>query len=105
MNLRFTELGPNDVIVKVNKTHLLKFIGWVEAHRPPGEWEPGFLGPCINAMNFASEGYALPATAECPACHKEHVVLSPDMLYDSEVGAWFCANDDECNQRRMDGAA
>jgi len=90
MNWRMVELRPGDVVVTMNRNALLKFIGWTEAHRPPGEWEPTFLGGCLSALNSANEGYTLAATVTCAACGDEHDISDPRTYYDSDAGGWFC---------------
>jgi hypothetical protein len=102
MSVRIVETKPDDRIVIVNRNHLLKFIGWVEAHRPPGDWEPGFLGQCLSALDAATDGVALDMPVTCGGCGVQHDLR---MFYDFDAGGWFCSNDDECNQRRMGGAA
>ncbi len=98
MSTRMVDAKPGERIVLMNGTALLKLIGWIEAHRPPGEWEPGFLGQCLAALEGATEGEALDGIFTCGACGLEHHVR---MSYDFTVGGWFCDSDDECNQRRM----
>ena len=97
MTIRMVETRPGDAIVAMNKTALLKFIGWCEAHRPSG-CEPGFLGRCLTDLDLASDGYALDATAECAICGETYSLLTADEhLYRN--GDWYCKNRDECDER------
>jgi len=41
------------VSLTINRDVLLKVIGWVNAHRPPGDWEPGFLSRFLTAADEA----------------------------------------------------
>lgn len=98
MTFRMIEMQPNDVIAVVNKTTLLKFIGWCEAHRPPADHEPGFVGRILTDLEHSGDGYALDATAECFICGEEHSLLSADEhLY--RDGEWYCKDRDACNER------
>lgn len=36
------------VRMPINRDDLLMMIGWVQAHRPPGDWEPGFISTFIG---------------------------------------------------------
>lgn len=98
MNIRIVETRPGDVIITMNQTALLKFIGWCEAHRPPAGDEPSFLGRCLIDLDCANEGHALDATAECSACGETYPLQSADAhLY--RDGEWYCKNREECNER------
>jgi hypothetical protein len=97
MSFRLIETQTNDVIVTMNKTALLKFIGWCEAHRP-SDYEPSFLGHCLLGLEHANEGCPLDATAECAACGETYSLLSADVhLY--RDGDWYCKDRDTCNER------
>ena len=100
MAARMIETRPGDVIITMNEKHLLKFTGWVEAHRPPGEWEPGFLGNALRALETAREGIALGASATCFACGRQHDIGA---FYDFSLDGWACLDDGECNERRIAG--
>lgn len=39
------------IIVSLTVAH--RMIGWVSAHRPPGDWEPGFLSTFLEAADRA----------------------------------------------------
>ena len=98
MTIRMVETRPGDVIVTMNQTALLKFIGWCQAHLPPAGDEPPFLGRCLIDLECANEGHALDATAECGACGETYSLQSADArLY--RDGEWYCKNRDECNER------
>jgi hypothetical protein len=103
MSLRVVETKPCERIVVMNETHLLKFIGWVEAHRTSGDREqPRFLYWCLEALEMATGGAALDATITCGGCGLERDI---PMFFDGDAGGWFCHNEDECNQRRMEAAS
>lgn len=46
---------PYTVKVEINRDLLLRLIGWIEAHRPPGDWEPGFLSIVLRGLEQAVE--------------------------------------------------
>jgi len=39
--------------VEIDRDVLLMLIGWIQAHRPQGEWEPEFLGVAFLRMQGA----------------------------------------------------
>jgi len=95
---RIVETQPGDVIVTGNRTALLKFIGWCEAHRPSADYEPSFLGRCLTDLECANEGHALDATAECGACGETYSLLAAGAhLY--RDGDWYCKDREACNER------
>jgi hypothetical protein len=97
-NVRMVSAQPGDRIVVLNNVNLLKLIGWIEAHRPPGDWEPGFLGRALAALEAACDGGPLGAIATCGGCGLEHAI---PMFYDPEAGGWFCHDAKGCDRRRM----
>jgi hypothetical protein len=97
-DVRMVSVQPGDRIVVLNNVNLLKFTGWVEAHRPPGEWEPGFLGRALAALEAARDGEPLGEIVTCGGCGLEHAI---SMYYDPDVGGWFCRDDGDCDRRRM----
>ena len=98
MSFRIVETQPNDVIVTMNQNHLLKFIGWCEAHRPGADYEPSFLGRVLIDLELADEGDALDARAECAACGADYPLLTAEEhLY--RDGEWYCKDRGECNER------
>lgn len=42
------------VSLTMQRDHLLEMIGWVNAHRPVGEWEPGFVSRFLTAAGKAA---------------------------------------------------
>jgi hypothetical protein len=98
MSARVIEAKPGERIAVIGHVNLLKLIGWIEAHRPPGDWEPGFLGRCLISLEQATEGVALDKEVTCGGCGLERdLPVFPDV----EAGGWFCTDDEACNQRRM----
>ena len=41
------------VSVPLPRDMALLMVGWVNAHRPPNDWEPSFLGHFLRAVNQA----------------------------------------------------
>ena len=39
--------------IEIDRDMLLMLIGWIQAHRPPGDWDPEFLGVAILRMQGA----------------------------------------------------
>ena len=95
---RLIETRPNDLIVTMNERRLLKFIGWCEAHRSEGEYEPGFLTQCLTDLECANDGYALDATAECGGCGAQHPLRDADVFFYRD-GEWYCKDRDGCAER------
>lgn len=44
------------VHMPINRDELLMVVGWVQAHRPPGDWEPGFISNFIGIANRTALG-------------------------------------------------
>jgi len=99
-DLRMVDVGAGERIIVMNERSLQRFIGWCEAHRPPGDWEPGFLQGCLSALERADEGYRLDATAECAACGEESPLQLADVFFRRD-GEWYCADPAACNVRRL----
>lgn len=38
------------VPVMLSRDNALMLAGWIQAHRPPGDWEPEFLGVALRAL-------------------------------------------------------
>jgi hypothetical protein len=39
--------------VSMNRDQWCMLVGWMEAHRPPGDWEPGFLTGSLTTIQAA----------------------------------------------------
>lgn len=104
---RLVGTQPGEVVATLNRTALLKFIGWCEAHRPVAEYESSFIGRCLTDLELAREGDTLNATITitCGGCGTEGDINSADMFYDPDAGGWFCNDNERCDQRRMGGTA
>lgn len=44
------------VEVRMNRDSMLRLVGWIHAHRPPGDWEPPFLVGCLMSFERAARG-------------------------------------------------
>lgn len=104
MTYRIVETQTNDVIVAMNKTRLLKLIGWIEAHRRPGADEPSWLRYCMQDLDTAREGLDLDAKVSCVACGRLHDINGPGAYYDPDAG-WFCNDRELCDEGRAAVAA
>jgi len=45
---------PGAVCITVSRDNALRLEGWINAHRPPGDWEPGFLSRVLAAIDKAT---------------------------------------------------
>jgi hypothetical protein len=106
MTYSLVETTSGSVVVTMNEKLLLKFIGWCEAHRTDGGWEPAFVTECLGDLNCAHAGSKLGAeiTVVCALCDAGYEIDSPGIAYDWGAGEWFCTSegDAECNQRHID---
>jgi len=46
----------DQVTITISRDNALMLLGWINAHRPPGDWEPEFLMPFIVATKMAVSG-------------------------------------------------
>lgn len=48
---RYGEIDqPGGINFVLQRDTALLLLGWIQAHRPPGDWEPGFLGVVIGLL-------------------------------------------------------
>lgn len=45
---------PRAVCITIARDDALRLEGWINAHRPPGDWEPGFLSRALTAIGNAT---------------------------------------------------
>ena len=101
MEYRMIEVQPGERIVLMNERRLLKFIGWCEAHRASGEYEPGFLTQCMTDLECSTEGHPLDAAAECAPCGQKHPLRDARKFFDQDAGYWYCKDRAVCDMRRL----